>query len=287
LYGYAPHQAIGLPGSSLFPAGDHDEARMAFECVLAGEPVQLFETEARRDDAVIVPVSLNLWPVRNRAGGVVGISILAHDLTDERLAQAAQAESEVRLRESESLAHVGGWVWDVSTGAVQWSEELHRIHGIDPARFAGTIGAHLELVHPADRHRVRTEMTAALSLQQPLETEYRIVRPDGAVRILYARAEVALAPFDAVIVAGLRGICQDVTGRTLATFSRGRELVGPIRAIVDQAHRLEQGGSRPDQVEGVAEILRAAEHLLALADLGSGPDPGENDDDGPDQEGEH
>ncbi|HEY3238040.1 MAG TPA: PAS domain S-box protein, partial [Acidimicrobiia bacterium] len=97
LYGYAAHQAIGLPGTSLFPAGHHEEAGMAFECVLAGEPVQLFETEARRDDAVLVPVSLNLWPVRDRAGEVVGISVIARNLTDERLAQAAMAESEVRL----------------------------------------------------------------------------------------------------------------------------------------------------------------------------------------------
>ena len=272
LYGYAPHQAIGLPGTSLFPAGQHEEAGMAFECVLAGEPVQLFETEARRDDAVLVPVSLNLWPVANRAGVVVGVSVIARNLTDERLAQSALAESEVRLKESESLVHVGGWVWDVGTGAVQWSEELHRIHGLDPARFAGTIEAHLELVHPADRQRVRAAMTAAVSLHQPLETEYRIVRPDGSVRHLYARAEVALAPSDAVVVAGLRGICQDVTRRTLATVDRERELVGTIRAIVDHVGRLEQTGLRPDQVEDMAQIRGDTERLLALIDVDPGAD---------------
>jgi PAS domain-containing protein len=150
---------------------------------------------------------------------------------------------------------------------VQWSEELHRIHGLDPARFAGTIEAHLELVHPADRQRVRAAMTAAVSLHKPLETEYRIVRPDGALRHLYARAEVALAPSDAVVVAGLRGICQDVTGRTLATVDRERELVGTIRALVDQVGGLEQTGLRPDQVDGMVEIRRAIEHLLSLVDV--------------------
>ncbi len=282
LYGYRAHQAIGLPGTSLFPAGHHEEAGMAFECVLAGEPVQLFETEARRDDAVLVPVSLNLWPVRDRAGEVVGVSVIARDLTDERLAQAALAESEVRLRESESLVHVGGWVWDVGTGAVQWSEELHRIHGLDPARFAGTIEAHLDLVHPADRQRVRAAMTAAVSLHQPLETEYRIVRPDGSVRHLYARAEVALAPSDAVVVAGLRGICQDVTGRTLANVDQGRELVGTIRAIADRIEQLEQTGLRSDQRQGVAEIRAATRHLLGLVDLDAGADPSHDDGDRPD-----
>lgn len=270
LYGYAPHQAIGLPGTSLFPAGHHEEAGMAFECVLAGEPVQLFETEARRDDAVLVPVSLNLWPILDRAGEVVGISIIARNLTDERVAQAALAESEVRLRESESLVHVGGWVWDVATGAVQWSEELHRIHALDPARFAGTIEAHLSPVHPADRQRVRAAMTEAVSLHQPLKVDYRIVRPDGSVRHLYARAEVALAPSDAVVVAGLRGICQDVTERTLATVvDRGGELAATLHGIVDRIRQLEQTGLRSDQAEGAAVIRRATERLLGLLD----PDP--------------
>jgi PAS domain S-box-containing protein len=284
LYGYRAHQAIGLPGSSLFPAGQHEEAGMAFECVLAGEPVQLFETEARRDDAVLVPVSLNLWPIRDRAGEMAGISVIARNLTDERVAQAALAESEVRLRESESLVHVGGWVWDVGTGAVQWSEELHRIHGLDPARFAGTIEAHLEPVHPVDRQRVRAAMTAAVSLHQPLMIEYRIIRPDGAVRHLYARAEVALAPSDAVVVAGLRGICQDVTGRTLATVDQGRELIEGIGGVLDLIERLEKAGLRSEQVADVAELRRAAEQLLTLVDPHAGegtPDP----DTGPDPQG--
>jgi hypothetical protein len=48
-------------------------------------------------------------------------------------------------------------LWDVGTGAVHWSEELHRIHGVDPAGFAGTINAHLELVH--GRRLEQTGMT--------------------------------------------------------------------------------------------------------------------------------
>jgi PAS domain-containing protein len=175
-------------------------------------------------------------------------------------------------------------VWDVGTGAVQWSEELHRIHGLDPARFAGTIEAHLEPVHPVDRQRVRAAMTAAVSLHQPLMIEYRIIRPDGAVRHLYARAEVALAPSDAVVVAGLRGICQDVTGRTLATVDQGRELIEGIGGVLDLIERLEKAGLRSEQVADVAELRRAAEQLLTLVDPHAGegtPDP----DTGPDPQG--
>ena len=227
LYGYRRHEAVGLPGLSLVPESRHDDARMAIDCVLAGEPVQLFEIDARRKDGVLVPVAIDLWPVRSRSGEVVGVSAIACDLTEQSLAEAALAESVVRLRESESLAHVGGWVWDMATGAVQWSEELHRIHGLDPAGFAGTLDAHLALIHPYDREPVRAAMDAAVTAPHPFEMEYRIVRPNGEVRWLYARAEVALAASDAVSVAGLRGICQDITERSgPASRPRSRPVCG-------------------------------------------------------------
>jgi PAS domain S-box-containing protein len=298
LYGYDAHEAVGLPGLSLVPDAAHDDGQMALECVLAGEPVQFFETQARRKDAVLVAVSLNLWPVRDRSGRVVGVSVIACDQTEERLAEATLSEREVRLRESESLAQVGGWVWDVGTGAVQWSEELHRIHGLDPARFAGTLDAHLERIHPEDRERVRAAMVSAVAQPQPFEAEYRIVRPDGEVRRLYGRAEVALAASDAdaVSVAGLRGICQDVTERTAAADRRNAravaartrqakgELLGrvsaglnrPLDALEASAARLAAADPAATASEAVEEIIRAAHRIRAVLDhlaQGSGEEP--------------
>ena len=37
-----------------------------------------------------------------------------------------------RLAESQRLAHLGSWDWDVTSGAVTWSEEMYRIHGSNP-----------------------------------------------------------------------------------------------------------------------------------------------------------
>ena len=92
---------------------------------------------------------------------------------------------------------------------MQWSDELHRIHGVDPLEFAGTLDAHLGCAHPDDRARIRDAMEAAVRSAQPFEDEYRIVRPDGEERWIYLRAEPTLG--SAGVVVGLRGIGQDVT----------------------------------------------------------------------------
>jgi PAS domain-containing protein len=107
------------------------------------------------------------------------------------------------------MARVGHWVWDVGTGAVQWSEGLHRIFGIDPVRFAGTLEAHVEAIHPADRARVVAEMHESVSASRPFTSRYRILRPDGTTSWLDSQADVAAGQAPGT-VAGLRGICQEV-----------------------------------------------------------------------------
>ena len=91
---------------------------------------------------------------------------------------------------------------------MQWSDELHRIHGVDPWDFAGDLDAHLALVVADDRRAVAERLRATpSSTAAAFEVEYDIVRPDGErCRRLYSRAEPALGPDGGVI--GLRGVDQ-------------------------------------------------------------------------------
>ena len=147
-----------------------------------------------------------------------GVSI-AQDMTEVRLTQATLAEVEARRSGGEAEAHVGRWLWDVGSGAVQWSDELHVIHGVDPLEFAGTLEAHLAYVHDDDRARVRAGMDAAVAGARPFEDEHRIVKPTGEVRWIYVRAEPTLSSAGAVV--GLRGIGQDVHDRRITHDRRG------------------------------------------------------------------
>ena len=52
------------------------------------------------------------------------IICMAHDITESKRAQEAIRESTHRLRESQEMAHLGNWFWDVKTGEVKWSDEV-------------------------------------------------------------------------------------------------------------------------------------------------------------------
>jgi PAS domain S-box-containing protein len=211
ILGHPEAAIVGKAVEVLFPEHVRTEMKVVLEAVAEGERVEQVQAEVERGDGMRVPIALSMSPVLDRDGDVVGAVAVAQDLTEERLTQAALGEVEAMLREGEALAHIGRWVWDVGTDAVQWSDELHRIHDVDPLDFAGTIDAFMACVHEDDRGRVRSAMQAAVDAGRRFEAEYRTRRADGSLGWVYARAEPMLG--SAEVVVGLRGIGQDLTDR--------------------------------------------------------------------------
>jgi len=144
------------------------------------------------------------------------------------------ADSERRLRDIEALAHVGDWFVDTGKGTVEWSEELYRIHGVEPGQFAGTYEVALAFIHPDDRRGAAALRLGAEPGMGPIEGEHRIIRPDGQVRWLRVRSEQVVD--GAGVVVGLRGTSQDVTAEhdaaqaVRAAYDRERDAAERLRA---------------------------------------------------------
>jgi PAS domain S-box-containing protein len=99
LFGYSPEEAIGQPITILIPADRQDEEPRILAQIRSGERVHHFETVRRRKDGSLVDISLTISPIRDRAGGIIGASKIARDVTEQKLAEARLLESERRLQE--------------------------------------------------------------------------------------------------------------------------------------------------------------------------------------------
>src|SRR5207237_3735514 len=117
-------------------------------------------------------------------------------------------ERDERLRLALEAGGLGTWEWTLTTGRITWSPSLEAIHGLPLGTFRGTLEAFEAAVDPEDRERVRTSVRAALERGED-RTEYRVVRPDGGVRWIEARA-VAFYDGDGR-PERLVGVCVDVT----------------------------------------------------------------------------
>ncbi len=94
---------------------------------------------------------------------------------------------------------------------ISWSAEQLRIHGLDEATAPRAFEDFVAAVHPDDRDRVVAECERLLAGGEPFSFEYRIVRPDGAVRLLHALGQVV--PDDAGAPLRMVGTSRDVTER--------------------------------------------------------------------------
>lgn len=211
LFGCQADLVLGSPFEVLFPLHLNAEVQDVIATVMAGDRIKHFETEVVRPDGLPLPVSLSLCPILDDDKALVGSVVIARDVTEQRMAQATLAEIVARMEEGEALTHVGSWMWDLRTGAVQWSTEYHRIHGVDPLEFDGTFEYYLSCIHPDDRVEVRRRMEESLQTGRPVELQYRLVRSNGDVHEVQVRAQPTLGSDGSAV--GLRGIGQDVTDR--------------------------------------------------------------------------
>jgi PAS domain S-box-containing protein len=103
------------------------------------------------------------------------------DLSDEGGVGAGEV-LQALLECGEEVSQTGSWLLRVDTNHLRWSENLYRIFGLEPGEITPTPDYVLERAHPYEREGDSPEESGSV--------EYRIVRPDGAVRHLRASETV-------------------------------------------------------------------------------------------------
>jgi PAS domain S-box-containing protein len=170
----------------------------------------------RRPDGLAVPASVSATPVCDESGSVAGCCVVVQDHTERKLAQAALADAQERVRRSEALAVVGSFVMDAADGSVQWSEGMHRIFGLPPGAFDGTREGYLATVLPDDRAAVEDALDLAQLEGRSSELDHRATVDGGTVWVFLATEPV----WDGSgRITGVRGVCQDITARKQAEES--------------------------------------------------------------------
>lgn len=113
-------------------------------------------------------------------------------VVERRRAAEEILEKEKQLAESQRIAQLGSWEWEIDRNVLRWSDEMYRIYGISPQEFDGTYEAFLDRIHPDDCEIVEEAVQSALANAHPFRFEHRVVRPDGEVRIILGRGSVSI-----------------------------------------------------------------------------------------------
>jgi PAS domain S-box-containing protein len=130
--------------------------------------------------------SLSYYPLKDSDDRILGVNVMVQDITQRKHSEAALRESEERFRQL--AENIDAVFWMTSRDRYQIiyiSPAFDRIWGRSRTDFYENGYLLLDSIHPADVERVTT------ALQTPVndyEIEYRILRPDGAIRWIRDRS---------------------------------------------------------------------------------------------------
>lgn len=210
-------------------------AAMMSRTIENGDP---YETEFRifRADGVMRHVYEKGERYIDEETGEASIRGVLQDITERKAADDKLRETMQNLEDSQRVAKLGSWVWDIETDKEWWSDEIYRIYGLEVGSVVMDGFEFLNFVHPADRKRVRALVEKSVREGTPYSAEYRVRRADGREIILSEQGETE---FDADgKPTRMRGIAQDVTEKRKAEITL-REL----KERLEEAQKLGQMGS--------------------------------------------
>ncbi|KQT79906.1 hypothetical protein ASG51_04580 [Methylobacterium sp. Leaf465] len=133
----------------------------------------------------------------------------------------------------ESQGVTGTWSWGFADNHHAWSPGLFRVLGLDPQTTRPGYERLLGLIHPQDRERVETRADLNQGVTFGQKT-VRLLRPDGAIRVLSVRCEIYLTPDGRP--RGAAGVVLDVTDQNM--LQRARTVEQRRRRVLFEEKRI-------------------------------------------------
>ncbi len=157
---------------------------------------------------------LTVSPVFSPEGRLINFVGLQVDVTHEHREREARHESEERFRQlAESIGDVF-WIAAADGGQILYtSPAFETVWGIEAAEVYRNAGRWHESLHPEDRQRVM-QAVRTRNHSGGYVIEYRIVRPDGEIRLIKDRA---FPVYDSEgRIYRMAGLAEDITARRAA-----------------------------------------------------------------------
>jgi diguanylate cyclase (GGDEF)-like protein/PAS domain S-box-containing protein len=167
------------------------------------EPIEL-ELRERDSDRVFL---VRAQPVFDDNGVVYRTRGIIQNITDLRATDRQRGLDRRLFEDAQRVALLGTWAWNTQTNECVWSSMLYELFGAEVGSDV-TYEGYLDYVHPDDRAWVDRTWRQLADTGEAVVCEYRIVRPNGNVRVFRCRGASFAGRKDGPVMVGT---AQDVT----------------------------------------------------------------------------
>jgi PAS domain S-box-containing protein len=291
IYGYDADDVLGRPASLLVPPVHLLERVRFLDRILQAEAVGFLDSEDLRSDGTRFFVALSVAPIRDESNAIVSYSVVARDVTEQKIAEAKLRAANERYVLAARAASDLILEWDVRNHTTRWVDGVPSAFGYsaDEDEIGAGLDWWLDRIHPDDVQEVRARAVAAIEGSAEACTwEFRFRCADGGYTNVLYRGYIqrdehgnALRMIGALTdVSALKEIEQAlIRAKELAERasqlkseflnSMSHELRTPLNAVIGFASVLQKNGrgNLQEQELLLLERIRAnGNHLLELID---------------------
>ncbi|MBG7621397.1 PAS domain-containing protein [Herbaspirillum sp. AP02] len=239
----------------------------------------------RRKDGATLPVARQQTAMLDHRQRHLGYLYIAMDMRLQRKQEAELAAARDQLMLAAEVAKLGVWVWDMQSDTFEFNRRIAEIYGIGDGVGAQTTTyeAWRRRVHPDDVAYVENALQAALAGSGEFEPVFRVVREDGGIRYVQARAHVDRNGMGAAV--RMIGINLDITQRiefennlvdarlkaeqansakSLFLASVSHEIRTPMNGVLGMIQLLQRTQPLPGQRDYLEKAEISAKSLLNL-----------------------
>jgi len=252
---WAQHYDLFLPdGKTLMKKEDVSLFR-----VLQGEQV-------RNAEMMIIPkqghartLVASGQTLKDHEGKIIGAVVAMHDITERKKAEEALQYHELLLRETGRIAKIGGWEFDPATGKGTWTEEVARIHDLDPDDVT-SLERGMSFYKGEARVKIDKAIKEAVELGKTYELELELVTAKGTRKWVRTIGQPRVEKGKVVHV---RGSFQDITERKQAEEE--------IRAINEELVAINRIITAVTGISSINDILeKVMDEALGITGLEGG-----------------
>lgn len=269
IFGYSAEEALGrTAGDLLIPDDQPDDAKESLRRVVQGELLIGQEARRTRSDGSPIDISLTISPLRDVEGRIIGASIIARDVTQERQVARELQDAEARYRslveQVPAIIYDWGVAGDIDHVTKNYvSPYIEEILGFRAEEWMADPTLWFTRVHPDDRDGVVAGSIRAIEEAVPFRVEYRMLAKDG--HVVWLRDEALVLERDEEGRASLfRGVQLDITAQKLAEETLRKSAEEKAQLIQLLAHEL---FTPITSIQGAALTLSSVGERLSAEEL--------------------